>query len=170
MKEQKTKKKIFELINEIHLGCFILCKDAIGEYLPIAGNIGIFCQTEDDFLEFTKAREKITEPSSNPDQKYYRLIEPFIILASKDIPQTIYTHLYIRKPANDSPELGDIDFILSLKEYLSLKQKIVEGIKIKGASIYNRPGWDNIELRNPKINALAYISTQEMAEKVRIKF
>jgi len=170
MKEEKTKDQIFELVKNIHVDCFKLCKDAIGKYLPVAGNVGIFCQTEDDFLEFTNIRKEITEPSSNPVQKYYRLNEPFVIPAVDDIPQTIYTHLYIRKPSNDSPEAGDVDFVLSSKEYLSLKQKIMEGVEIKGAGIYNRPGWDNIEIRNSKINALTYIGTQEMAEKVRIKF
>ena len=46
----------------------------------------------------------------------------------------------------------------------------MNGEKIKGASIYNRPGWDNIKIKNPDIDALAYISTQEMAEKARVKF
>jgi hypothetical protein len=170
MKEEKTKKQMFELVNKIHFGCFNLCKDAIGVYLPVAGNVGIFCQSEEEFKAFTKIRKEITEPSNNPDQKYYRLVQPIIISAVNDIPQTIYTHLYIRKPSADSPEAGDIDFVLSDGEYFSLKQKITEGIKIKGASIYDRPGWDNIEIRNSNINALAYISTQKMAEKVRTKF
>lgn len=164
------KMQLQNLIQKIHEGCFTLCKQALGKYLPVAGNIGIFCQSKNDFAIYTKIREEITYPSNNPDQKYFELKIPIVVHSSGDVPEATYTHLYIRKPNINSPESGDVDFVLSPSEYLQLKQKILNGEKVEGASIYDRPGWDNIEIRNPKIDALAYISTQEMAEKVRVKF
>jgi len=158
------------LIQKIHEDCFVLCTQALGKYLPVAGNIGIFCQSENDFDIYTKIKEEITYPSDNPNQKYFELKIPIIIRSSGDVPEATYTHLYIRKPHINSPEAGDIDFVLPVSEYLQLKRRITNGEKIEGASIYDRPGWDNIEIRNPEIDALAYISTQEMAEKVRVKF
>jgi hypothetical protein len=86
------------------------------------------------------------------------------------MPETVYSYLYIRKPAADSPEAGDVDFVLSTENYKQLKAKLQSGFKIKNAAIYDKPGWDNIEIRDPQINALAYVGTQEMAEKARIKF
>lgn len=158
------------LIQKIHIGCFRLCYEAFGKYLSVAGNIGIFCQSEQEFETYTKLREEITYPSTNPDQKYFELKTPIDIVEREGVPGATYTHLYIRKPSSNSPDGGDIDFVLSDEEYFKLKQKILEGEKIKGASIYDRQGWDNIEIRNSEIDALAYVSTQKMAEKVRVKF
>ena len=41
---------------------------------------------------------------------------------------------------------------------------------IKGAEMYDRPGWDTIQISDPNINAVAYVSTKEFAEKVRVRF
>jgi hypothetical protein len=161
---------LMELINKIHTGCFQLCREALGVHLPVAGNVGVFCQSEEDFGEFTKLRDKLVHPSSNPNQKYFELKEPITVSEIDDIPSTTYTYLYIRKPNLASPEAGDIDFVTPRDEYAILKQKLLNGESVPNAFVYGRPGWDMIELRNPKINALAYIGTKEMVEKVRIKF
>lgn len=163
-------KDLAALIEKIHKGCFTLCYEALGVYLPVAGNIGIFCQSEEDFDRFTKARERLTHPSNNINQKYFELKAPITVQQIGKIPSATYTHLYIRKPNPDSPEAGDVDFVLPQEEYVKLKNRILAGEKVPGASLYNRPGWDTIEIRNPNIDALAYVSTQEMAEKVRVKF
>ncbi|MDB6028964.1 MAG: hypothetical protein JWM68_5187 [Verrucomicrobiales bacterium] len=153
-----------------HLACFDLCYRAFGMYFPVAGNIGIFCQSEEEFEDFTKMCTELTYSSDNLNQKYFELKIPIAINSIGAFPPAVYTHLYIRRPNIASPEVGDIDFVLSLDDYKKLKDRILKGEKIAGASIYDRPGWDTIEIRNPEINALAYISTQEMAEKVRVKF
>lgn len=159
-----------DLIQNIHVGCFELCHQALGRYLPIAGNVGIFCQSEEEFATLTQICEEITFSSDNPNQKYFKLKVPLAIEQIGDIPSAIYTHLYIRKPNPNSPEAGDIDFVLPLEEYKELKVRILSGEKILGANIYDRPGWDMIEVRDRRISTLAYISTKEMAEKVRVKF
>lgn len=164
------KDRLVSLIKQIHEDCFKLCKIAVGDYLPIAGNIGIFCQTEADYVLFTKLKEEITEQSTNPNQKYFKLKQTITIPPIKDIPETVYEYLYIRKPASDTPQLGDIDFLMDFNEYNLLKEDIIRGDLILGAEIYNRPGWDMIELRNDFIYSLAYITYKEMAEKVRFKF
>ncbi len=158
------------VIQKIHIGCSKLCHQALGVYLPVAGNIGIFCQSEAEFEAFTKIREELTYSSSNPDQKYFELKNPITVDQVDTIPPATYTHLYIRRPNLDSPEAGDVDFVLSLDDYQQLKNRILNGEIISGASIYERPGWDTIEIRNSEIDALAYVSTQEMAEKVRVRF
>ena len=169
MKESQNYVNLLSLIYKIHIDCFKLCKNSLGKYLPVAGNIGIFCQTEKDFNILTELRQKITKKMDNPNQKYYPLLKPIVIPRIKNTPQAIYTHLYIRKPNKNSPQKGDIDFVIGSRDYKKLKQKLKEGIKISGASIYNRPGWDMIELKNQKINALAYIGTKEMTKNIRIK-
>ena len=157
--------ELIKITNKVHSDCFELCKMATGKYLPVAGNIGIFCQSEDEFKRFLKLREQITEPSNNPNQKYFLLKEPIVVSG------TVYTYLYIRKP-DPTPYgkyLGDLDFVLEPKEYAEFKSKVERG-EIPGAEMYDRPGWDTIEITDPNISSVAYISTQEFAEKVRVRF
>lgn len=157
-------------LERIHVDCHRLCRKALGRYLPVAGNIGVFCQSDEEFEMYTKVRERVTHQSDDPNQKYFALKEPIVMSAHGDIPSATYTHLYIRKPNPESPEAGDVDFVLSKDEYAKLKDRIIGGEAIPGASIYDRPGWDTIEVRDPHISALAYIGTQEMAEKARKRF
>ena len=144
----------------------------MGKYLPIAGNVGVFCHFDKEFELLTKIREELTQPSDNPNQKYYLLREPIIIPAEGDIPKATYTYLYIRK-SNSSPAgryVGDIDFVLGDNEYTSLKASLTSGKVINGAHIYDRPGWDMIELADPNISSVAYIGTGAMTKKLRVRF
>lgn len=133
--------------------------------------MGVFCHDDDEYERLMKIRDEITEPSDNPDQKYYRLIQPIIIPVKDDIPETTYTELYIRKPDTTSygNYIGDVDFYLEPQEYLKVKNSLLEGVEIKGARIYDRPGWDMIQLFDPNISSVGYVSTKDMTEKVRIK-
>lgn len=167
----KEKLLLFSAIQHIHVACNQLCKQILGEYLTNSGNMGVFCQTEEEYEKFTKLREELTEPSDNPNQKYYKLSEPLVIPANGDVPETTYTHLYIRKP-DPTPYgkyQGDVDFVMDQDEYKELKEKVGNG-EVKSAEIYDRPGWNNIQLTDTTIGAVAYVSTMQMAEKVRIKF
>ena len=165
----KSEQELLEAIKFIHFACFELCKKAIGKYLPVASNIGIFCQYEDEYEYLTKIREKITEPTDNINQKYFRLHESIIIPAKDDVPETTYHYLYIRKPDPYRHQVGDLDFYLEPKKYLELKNSLVNGVKIKGARVFDRSDLDMIELHNPDIDALGYISTHNEAERVRVK-
>lgn len=166
-----TNKELVHAINEISFDCHKLCRLVLGKYLPVAGNMGVFCHSDEEYEVLTKIREELTEPSNNPDQKYFRLYESIVVPASKDIPEAVYTHLYIRKP-DPSPYgkyLGDVDFVLEPNEYLALKGSVSQG-KINGAEIYDRPGWDTFQITDPSMNSIAFVSTKEFSEKVRVKF
>ena len=165
----KNKDKLFEAIEYIHFSCFKLCKEAFGKYLPIAGNIGVFCHYNNEYEFLTKLREELTEKSDNFNQKYYHLHNSIIISQKGDIPETIYTHLYIRKPDQYRAQVGDVDFVLDKKKYIKLKNLLSNGVEINGAKIFDRPDLDMIELSNPDIDTLAYVSTKTMTERVRVK-
>lgn len=164
--------KLYAKVEHIHFSCFELCKQALGKYLPVAGNVGIFCQSEQEFELLTKLREEITEPLDNPNQKYYLLYKPIVIPAKEDVPKTSYTYLYIRKldPTPYGRYVGDIDFVLKDSDYANLKESLKNGAVIKGAEIYNRPGWDMIQLSVPEIDCVAYVGTDAMTQKVRVRF
>lgn len=164
-----TRDELLQVITHIHLACYKLCKNSFGKYLPNAGNIGVFCHYDDEFKSLKLIRDSLTEPSDNPGLKYFTLKESIIIPAQGDIPETTYTHLYIRRPDPYRYQTGDVDFYLPEEEYLSLKEEMIKGKVVSGARLFERTDLDMIELYNPDIDALGYISTNTMSEKVRIK-
>lgn len=165
----KSKEELLKAISHTHFACYELCKQSMGRYLPNAGNIGIFCHYDDEFEFLKNLRIEMTEPSNNPDQKYFKLHEPITIPAKGDVPETVYTHLYIRRPDPYRAQVGDVDFYLEPEEYAKLKQSLIDGKVIKGARIFPRQDLDMIELYDPDIDTCGYISTDTMTQKVRIK-
>ena len=164
----KTKSELLKAITYTHFACYTLCKQSFWKYLPNAGNIGIFCHYDQEFIFLTKLRKEMTEVSDNWNQKYFRLHEPIVIPARSDIPKTLYTYLYIRKPDPYRHHVGDVDFYLEPKQYYEFKKLVQMGNKIKGARILDRPGWDMVELYDPDIDACGYVSIHSMTEKVRV--
>jgi len=161
--------QLLEAIKHIHFSCYKLCKQSMGKYLPNAGNIGVFCHYDDEYKLLTNIRRRLTEPSNNPNQKYFRLHQPIVVPAQNDVPETTHTHLYIRRPDPYRHHIGDIDFYLEPEKYAELKQSLLAGKKIRGARVFERTDLDMIELYDPDIDALGYISTNEMSEAVRVK-
>lgn len=164
-----SQQQLMQAIEHIHSSCYQLCKKSFGKYYPNAGNMGIFCHYDEEYEFLTELRKQLTEPSENLNQKYFKLLEPIIIPAQDDIPETTYTHLYIRKPDPYRHHAGDLDFYIDPTEYSELKQSLLDGKKIAGARIFPREDLDMIELYNPDVDVLGYLSPRDMTEKVRIK-
>jgi hypothetical protein len=164
-----NKEQLFDAIRYTHFACHKLCNQTFGKLLPNAGNIGIFCHYEDEFERLVAIRKEITEPSDNPDQKYFKLHEPIVIPAQDGVPETTYTHLYIRRPDPYRHHVGDVDFYLEPAKYNTLRQSIVNGEQIKGARIYPRTELDMIELFDPDIDTCSYIISDSVAKKIGLK-
>ena len=165
----KSETKLFEAINYLHIQSNKMCKQVFGRYLANAGNVGVFCHSEEEYEFLVQLRKKITYDSTNPNQKYFMLKNPIVLQATEDIPITEYKYLYIRKPRDDSPQVGDIDFYLQNKEFYEIKQYIKNGNTIKGARIYDRADLDMIELFDLEVDVLAYVSTLTETQKTRVK-
>ena len=165
----KDKDQLIEAIKYIHFACYGLSQQSFGEYLPNAGNIGVFCHYDDEYDRLVAIRKELTESSDDPNQKYFKLHDPIIVCAQGDLPEAAYTHLYIRKPDPYRHQVGDVDFYLEQEPYNQLKQSLLDGKIIKGARLFPRNDLDMIELYNPDVDALGYVSTNSMTEKVRIK-
>ena len=150
--------ELLEVVKYIHFACYELCKQSFGKYLPNTGNVGVFCHYDDEHTRLVEIREQITKPSSGSDQKYFELYEPITIPAQDDVPETTYTHLYIRKPDIYRSQVGDVDFYLEQSEYNKLKQSFIDGVVVKGARVFPRTDLDMIELYDPDIDALCYVS------------
>lgn len=165
----QDKEQLLEAIKYTHFACYKLCKQCFNEYLPNAGNMGIFCHYDGEYELLVAIRKELTEPSDDPNTKYFKLHDPIVISAQDDIPETTYTHLYIRKPDPYRHHVGDVDFYLETEHYVELKKSLLEGKVINGARVFPRNELDMIELYDPDVDALGYVSTNTMTEKVRIK-
>ena len=158
----QDKAQLMKAIEYIHDTCHVLCKQSISKYLPVAGNIGVFCHYDDEYTFLTKLQAELTNTSISVYGKYFRLHEPIVIPTKNNIPETTYTYLYIRKPDPNKHQVGDVDFYLKPKEYSELKQSLLDGKIIKGArNLANRPDLDLIELYDPNIDALGYIGNKK---------
>jgi len=165
----QNKDELMQAIKHIHFESYKLCKQSLGKYLPNAGNMGIFCHYDDEYDRLTELRKEMTESSDSFNQKYFRLHEPIVIPAQDDVPETAYTYLYIRKPDPYRHHVGDLDFYLEPEEYANLKQDIPNSKQVTGARVFDRPDLDMIELYDPDVDVLAYVSTHQMTKKVHTK-
>lgn len=165
----QNQEELLEAIKHIHFSCYELCRQSFDKYLPNAGNIGVFCHYDDEYETLVNIRKGLTEPSDDPSQKYFKLYKPIVIPTQNGVPETTYTHLYIRKPDIYRSQVGDVDFYLEQSEYDDLKKSLQDGKQIKGARIFPRNDLDMIELFDPDVDTLGYVSTNTMTEKVRIK-
>lgn len=156
----KNEEQFLEAIRHIHFACFELCKQSFGKYLPVAGNIGVFCHYEDEYKFLTQLRKELTEESDNVNQKYFHLHNPIVIPARGDVPETTYTYLYIRKPDPYRFHVGDVDFVLEKDKYHELKKSLQGGAVVKGARIFERPDSDMIEFFDPDYDVLAYVASK----------
>lgn len=163
-----SEQELQDVIEYLHFESFRLCKNSFGRYLPVAGNLGIFCHYDDEYNYLTKIREKLTEESDNLNQKYYRLKTPITISAREDIPETTYTYLYVRKADPYRHHVGDIDFVLEDDEYQELKEKMKQGYPVPDARLFPSPRLDMIELYHPDSDVLAYVTTGYMADEVHV--
>mgnify|MGYP007118498093 CR=1 FL=1 len=158
----RSEQELIKAIHHTHFACHELTKHIFGKYFPNAGNIGIFCHYDDEYEYLTKVREELTDAEDNINQKYFKLHEPITSAARSDIPKTVYTDLYIRKPDPYRHHVGDVDFYLKVDEYKELKRSLLDGKIIKGARIFDRKDLDMIELYDPDIDACAYFVPERM--------
>ena len=161
--------ELLEAIRYIHFACYKLCKQSFGRYLPNAGNIGVFCHYEEEYTRLVEMQKQMTKSSDDPEQKYFELHEPIVVPARDDVPETTYTHLYIRRFDIYRAQVGDLDFYLEQAEYDKLKQSLIDGENIKGARIFPRNDLDMIELYDPDIDALGYVNPNAANEWVKMR-
>lgn len=162
--------QLMEAIKYIHFSCFKLCKDFFGEYLPVAGNLGVFCHYDDEFRFLTALKENMTDKSDNWNNKYFRLRQPIIVPAQKGISETIYTYLYIRRPDSQKPQVGDVDFVVKGERFAESKRLALSGHKAGKVAAEYRSDLDMVCLSNPDIDVLAYITDTFMNEKGKVSF
>jgi hypothetical protein len=150
--------ELLEAVRYIHEACHELVMESFGLYLPIVGNIGVFCHYENEYEQLLVVQKDMVDLSDEYNGKYFRLKEPIIIPKSEKAPTAVYTHLYIRQPDPYRPQVGDLDFYMPPTEYQKLKQSLAAGTSITGLRTFERSETDILELHNPDNDTLAYIN------------
>lgn len=161
----KNKEELVDAIRYTHFASFELCKRAFGKYLPVAGNIGIFCHYKEEFEFLAKLRKELTDSNISFNGKYFLLHEPIIIEAENGIPKTTYEYLYIRQPDRFRPQVGDVDFVIEKSEY----GKIQDLKEVNKVEIFNRPDLGMCELFHSDSDVLVYLTTKTVAEVIANK-
>lgn len=164
-----SKQQLYDTIQHIHESGYELCRSSFNKRFRNAGNIGIFCKSEDEYDCLIKIRDDVSIPSENPRQKYFKLKEQFILPKTRDIPATTYSYLYIRKP-DPTPygeHRGDMDFYTDPEEFENLLHA-VKRRTIPNAHIYIQAGIGEIvEMSSTSSDVLAYLSTKKITKLLR---
>ena len=162
----QSKEELLKAIEYVHFACHKLSKQTFGEYLPVAGDIAIFCHYEDEFDRLVNMRNELADVSDSWNQKYYHLFKPIVVPAKDGVPAATYTHLYIRRADPNRAEVGDADFVMSPAKYKPLKQSLLDGTKMQGLQVFDRPGLDLIQLYDPDVDVLSYVGTHTMEDSM----
>ena len=164
----QNKEQLLQAIHHIHYACYKLCETVRWGYMQSNGNMGVFCHYDDEYDRLIELRQEMTDGTSdNPHQKYFPLHQPIVIPAKDDIPETTYTHLYIRKPDPYRHHVGDIDFSLP-DDYYQVVKKGIATDPSPWIRFFPATNIDMVELYHPDSDVLAYISTIETGLAVRV--
>jgi hypothetical protein len=152
-----------ELLNRIqllHSAAYNLCHTLFQTEFKNSGNLGIFCQNEQEYNYFLKLQQDIAKISSNSLQKYFPLKKDIQIQHPNGKEIICYTHLYIRKPDSTAygKYLGDIDFYVKAEEYQIFKTfALSKGLE--SIHMYNQNGvGELVEIQDNLQKVLVYIS------------
>jgi len=162
----ESEEQLLQAITYAHKACYELCLQVIGEYLPVAGNIGIFTHYEEEFQFLTALRRKLTDETVHYNHKYFKLLTPIRINAEDGVPAATYEYLYIRKPDPYRSQVGDVDFVMDPKKHQALAQSRVTGEFTKRARRFERVEENMIELWDPDIDVIPYIVTRSMSDTI----
>lgn len=161
-----SEEELMAALRYVHETCHKLCHDAVGTYLPVAGNIGIFCHDYDEYTYLTSLREKLTYREPNYKAKYYPLKDSIHFEEKDGIPAATYEYLYVRKVDPYRSHVGDVDFFVSAEVHEKYKDGLTAGDFRNGARLFERPEENLIELWLPQYDVVSFIANAKMQEKV----
>lgn len=164
-----SESELLDALRYVHEASHKLCKEVTGMYLPVRGDIGIFCHDYGEFTYLTELRKKLTNAAPNYNGKYFPLKQSITFPEKDGVPAAMYTYLYIRQVDPYRSQVGDVDFVMSPEVFERYKMTLQIGEFRSGARLFERPDENMIELWNPENDVLAYIAINDMNEAVQGK-
>lgn len=163
-----TELGLMEALKYLHETSHQLCKQVYGEYLPVRGNVGIFCHDYDEFTRLTELRKNLAHETPNYNSKYFPLKQPITFAEKDGIPAATYEYLYIRQVDPYRSQVGDVDFIVTPDVFNRYNGTLTVDIFAKGARIFGRPEENMIELWLPAYDVICYIAETKMTECISV--
>lgn len=145
-KSIQNKEELIEVVRYVATKTSELCKKIIGKELPIK-SLTIFAHTEAEFERLIKLQEEMGKQYNYNNGPRVELNEP--IIAGKNQ----ITHLRIRKPDLERPQVGCNDFET---DYKSFKQNYLSSYP-DNLRLIKRPEYEMIEFHDSTFDVLAYV-------------
>lgn len=127
-----------------------LCKKVIGKPLPVH-SLTIFSHTDAEFEPLKELLSTMGAPYNENNGPRVILHEP-IIVADNTI-----THLRIRKPDSERPQVGCNDF--DVENYEAFKTEYLSKFP-EHLFLIKRPEYEMIEFHHPDYDVLAYVVSE----------
>lgn len=134
----RSESELMKALQYLHETSHRLCKEVYGDYLPVRGNIGIFCHDYDEFKYLTELRKNLTSDHPNYKGKYFPLKQPISFREKNGIPSATYEYLYIRQVDPYRSQVGDVDFQTALDGFNAYRQALNTTVFTNGARIFGR--------------------------------
>lgn len=145
-KSIQKKEELLEAVWYVAARTSELAKKVIGKELPIK-SLTIFAHSEAEFEKLVKIQEEMGKSNYYNNGPRVELNKP--IIAGKNQ----ITHLRIRKPDPERPQVGCNDFET---DYGSFKQKYLSSHP-DNLRLIKRPEYETIEFYDPSFDVLAYV-------------
>ncbi len=142
----QNEEQLIKAVNYVATKTTELCKKVIGIKFPIK-SLTIFSHFQDEYENLTKILSSLGTPYNENNGPRVTLFNPLRVSGN------VITHLRIRKPDPERPQVGCNDFETSYepfkKQYLDARPDHLRLIK--------RPTYEMIEFFDPNFDVLAYI-------------
>lgn len=142
----QNQEKLIKTVKDIALKTSSMSQKILGKTFPIK-SLTVFSHSQSEFELLIKILSDIGKPYNYNNGPRVELYEPITVETN------IITHLRIRKPDPDRPQIGCNDFATNYqefkKEYLT---KYPENL-----NLIERPEYEMVELHDPEFDVFAYI-------------
>lgn len=143
----KNRSELVETVRYTAAKTSELCKKIIGKSLPIH-SLTVFSHSENEFEFLKELLSTMGSPYNENNGPRVTLYEPIVV------DNNTITHLRIRKPDPERPQVGCNDF--DVKEYETFKAEYLAKHP-ENLVLIKRPDYEMIEFRHPDFDVLAYI-------------
>ncbi|MFA6410349.1 MAG: hypothetical protein WCW26_02120 [Candidatus Buchananbacteria bacterium] len=142
----QNKEELIETVKYIATETSKLAEKIIGKTFPIT-SLTVFSHSQPEYEVLIKILESLGKSSNYNNGPRVELNDPILVGENK------ITHLRIRKPDLERPQVGCNDFVT---DYQVFKEKYLSKFP-KNLSLIKRPEYEMIEFHEKNFDVLAYI-------------
>lgn len=141
-----SEERLIEAVKYVAMQTSILAEKIVGQSFPIV-SLTIFSHDQKEYDQLTQILNQLGSfynENNGPRVTLYKSVE---------VGQNRITHLRIRKPDIERPQVGCNDFVVNYEDF---KSKYLE-LHLENLKLIKRPEYEMIEIRHPDFDVLAYV-------------